>query len=307
MIGRGCAAMSGTRKDPVLPFDHGYIAINNNGLPHMTDAATLAPPAESNLVPTPHLDDLPRRYADFATFCEALDYAAQGKRGLNFHDPRGTLIRPYPFSELRHDALAMAARLIAHGIGKGDRIALIAETGPHFAALFCGAVYAGAWPVPLPLPTSFGGKEHYIDQIAVQMQSAEPRAAALPRGTRRNGRRRCRAPGLRGLAWHDFAREAAPDVDCPRPCPTTSATCNIRAARPGSRTASRSPTARCSTISPPMRTACSSATMTAASAGCPGITTWAWSAACSRRSAASSRSITSRPRISPAARSPGST
>jgi fatty-acyl-CoA synthase len=38
---------------------------------------------------------------------EALDYAAQGKRGLNFHDPRGNLARPYPYSELRADALAM--------------------------------------------------------------------------------------------------------------------------------------------------------------------------------------------------------
>ena len=33
--------------------------------------------------------------------------------------------------------------------------ALIAETAPEFCALFFGTVYAGAWPVPLPLPTSF--------------------------------------------------------------------------------------------------------------------------------------------------------
>ena len=110
----------------------------------MTDTATLVPKTKCNLVPTANEDKHPRRYADFANFCEALDYAAKGKRGLNFHDPRGQLIRAYPFSELRHDALAMAYRLIAHGVQKGDRIALIAETGPYFAALFCGAVYAGA-------------------------------------------------------------------------------------------------------------------------------------------------------------------
>ena len=105
----------------------------------MIDTATLAPPAESILVPTPNEDSHPRRFADFATFAEALDYAALGKRGLNFHDPRGTLIRPYPFSELREDALETAYRLIARGVKPGDRIALIAETGTHFAALFCGA------------------------------------------------------------------------------------------------------------------------------------------------------------------------
>jgi fatty-acyl-CoA synthase len=146
----------------------------------MTDTATLVPTANNTLIPTPNEDTLPRRYADFANFCEALDYAATGKRGFNFHDPRGVLIRAYPFSELREDALAMAYRLIAQGVKPGDRIALVAETGPHFAALFCGAIYAGAWPVPLPLPTSFGGKDNYIDQIAVQMASAEPSILLYP-------------------------------------------------------------------------------------------------------------------------------
>ena len=46
----------------------------------------LAPPGA-----TPTLDTLPRRLADFATLGEALDYAAHGRRGLNFHDARGTL------------------------------------------------------------------------------------------------------------------------------------------------------------------------------------------------------------------------
>ena len=90
----------------------------------MTDTAALAP-----LAPTPNACALPRRFADFATFGEALDYAAQGTRGLNFHDPRGALTRAYPFSELRADALDMARRLIARGIQKGDRVALVAETG----------------------------------------------------------------------------------------------------------------------------------------------------------------------------------
>src|SRR3546814_15955369 len=68
----------------------------------------------------------------------------------------------------------MAHRLIAAGIRPGDRIALIAETCPEFAASFFGAIYAGSWPVPLPLPTSFGGREAYIDQIRVQLSSSDP-------------------------------------------------------------------------------------------------------------------------------------
>ena len=146
----------------------------------MTDTATLPGSDTAILVPTPNEDELPRRLSNFATFGEALDYAAKGKRGMNFHDPRGQLKRVYPYSELRLDALAMARRLIAHGVKKGDRIALIAETGPDFAALFCGTIYAGAWPVPLPLPTSFGGKESYIDQLAVQLASSDPLALFYP-------------------------------------------------------------------------------------------------------------------------------
>jgi fatty-acyl-CoA synthase len=128
----------------------------------------LAPPGA-----TPTLDTLPRRLADFATIGEALDYAATGRRGLNFHDARGTLERTYSYSELRADALAHARRLRALGIRVGDRIALVAETGPDFAACFFGAVYAGAWPVPLPLPTSFGGRDAYVDQLVIQLKSCD--------------------------------------------------------------------------------------------------------------------------------------
>ena len=129
----------------------------------------LAPPGA-----TPTLDTTPRRLADFATIGEALDYAARGRRGLNFHDARGTLTQAYAYTELREDALAHARRLIGLGIKPGDRVALVAETGPEFASCFFGAVYAGAWPVPLPLPTSFGGREAYVDQLAIQLKSCDP-------------------------------------------------------------------------------------------------------------------------------------
>src|SRR5947208_6547705 len=87
-------------------------------------ATDLAPPGA-----TPTLDPLPRRLADFATLGEALDYSARGKRGLNFHDARGTLTRAYTFAELREDSLANARRFVSLGIKPGDRIAMIAETG----------------------------------------------------------------------------------------------------------------------------------------------------------------------------------
>jgi len=182
----------------------------------MVDAATLSQPAGTVLEPTPNDDSLPRRYADFATFAEALDYAAQGLRGLNFHDPRGTLTRAYPFRELREDALKVAYRLIARGIAPGERIALIAETGPHFAALFCGAIYAGAWPVPLPLPTSFGGKDSYIDQIAVQMKSAEPTMLVFPEELESMAGAAAAQQGCEGISWQQFWLEDGPEAPLPQ-------------------------------------------------------------------------------------------
>src|SRR3546814_8135555 len=74
------------------------------------------------LTPTPTLCAQPRRFSDFATVGEALDYAAQGGRGLNFHDPRGRLMRAYSYRELRDDARLAAYRLIAAGVPPGDRI-----------------------------------------------------------------------------------------------------------------------------------------------------------------------------------------
>ena len=135
---------------------------------------------DSKMLPTPNDCALPRRRSDFATFNEAIDYAARSEKGLNFHDMRGTLERAYSYREMREDALAMARRLVAAGIAKEDRVALVAETGPEFAALFCACTYVGAWPVPLPLPTSFGGKDSYIDQLAVQLESSDPKLFIYP-------------------------------------------------------------------------------------------------------------------------------
>jgi fatty-acyl-CoA synthase len=169
--------------------------------------------------PTPTTDSLPRRFSDFETLGEALDYAAQGVRGLNFHDMRGQMARSYPFSELRKDALDMAYRLISHGVKPEDRIALIAETGPDFAALFFGCIYAGAWPVPLPLPTSFGGKESYIDQIAVQLQSCDPSILFFPSELRETAGEAARKNNVEGLDWEGFADRIALRTDLPQAQP----------------------------------------------------------------------------------------
>jgi fatty-acyl-CoA synthase len=175
--------------------------------------------APGALVPTPTDDGLPRRFADFGTMAEALDYAAQSRRGLNFHDHRARLIRPYPFTELRADALADAHRLVARGVKPGDRIALIAETAPEFVALFFGSLYAGAWPVPLPLPTSFGGRDSYVDQLAVQLNSSHPMILFFPPELAGMAGEAAEAAGVEGIDWAQFQASEAVETPLPRARP----------------------------------------------------------------------------------------
>jgi fatty-acyl-CoA synthase len=175
----------------------------------------LAPPGA-----TPTLDTLPRRLADFGTIGEALDHAAQGRRGLNFHDARGTLAKTYSYAELREDALVNARRLISLGVKVDDRIALVAETGPEFAACFFGAVYAGAWPVPLPLPTSFGGREAYVDQLAVQLRSCDPKLFLYPKDLADFCKDAADAAGVDAHAWDSLdSVEPAGLLELPKASP----------------------------------------------------------------------------------------
>src|SRR3982751_584605 len=174
----------------------------------------LAPPGA-----TPTLDDQPRRLADFGTIGEALDYAARGARGLNFHDARGTLARAYPYSVLREDAQIVARRFVALGIKPGDRIALVAETGEEFAACFFGAVYAGAWPVPLPLPTSFGGREAYVDQLGVQLKSSDPALLLYPPELTEFCKAAADQAGVTSRSWDTLDGVAAASGELPRAGP----------------------------------------------------------------------------------------
>jgi fatty-acyl-CoA synthase len=131
--------------------------------------------------PTPTFDPtLPRRHADFSTLTEALDYAAGGVRGLNFYSARGELSVAAPFSLIRDKAIEFGRRLLALGLEKGDRVALIADTSLDFVVAFMGCQYASVLPVPLPLPTSFGGREGYCQQLSQQMSSCVANIAIAP-------------------------------------------------------------------------------------------------------------------------------
>ncbi len=163
------------------------------------DSTTLAEP-------TPTRDELPRRLGDFNTLVEALEYAAHGKRGLNFHSARGELEEIATYADLRRRALAIGRRLSGLGYEAGERIALIAETSADFVAFFLGCQYARVLPVPLPLPTSFGGRDAYVEQLRIQLKSCAAAALVGPGSMDDIMQEAAQDAGMRFVGSHaDFA------------------------------------------------------------------------------------------------------
>lgn len=132
------------------------------------------------IAPTPTQDSLPRRLGDFPTLVDALDYAAQGERGVNFYSARGELGTILTYKDLRDRARQIGRKLRGMGFAAGDRVALIAATEADFVSFFMGCQYASVLPVPLPLPTSFGGRDGYVSQLRLQMQSCRARGMVGP-------------------------------------------------------------------------------------------------------------------------------
>ncbi len=168
--------------------------------------------------PTPLHSGIPFITGRFHTLTAALDYAATGATGFDFYNARAELQGSLSYADLRLRALADARRLVHKGLKPGDRLALIAETGPDFAAAFFGALYAGVLPVPLPLPTSFGGRDAYVDQIRIQLTSSDPVLVLGPDSLKPLFAEA--ADGMvAALGWKEFQALADPDATLPEASP----------------------------------------------------------------------------------------
>ena len=118
--------------------------------------------------------DLEQKLAGFKTIAEGLDYAARGLTGFNFYSAKGVLSHVLTFAELRSRALATARKLVSAGLKRGDRVAVIAETGPEFMAVFFGCQYAGLVPCPDAL-------HHVYRRARMPMSSGSPACCARRR------------------------------------------------------------------------------------------------------------------------------
>lgn len=108
--------------------------------------------------------------ARFATLNEALAEAARSPHGLCLIDPRGeeTLL---PFADIHARAGRCAASLLSSGLEPGQRVAICLPTGPDFFDAYFGTLLAGAVPVPVAPPSSFGRTEDRLRTIGGMLQA----------------------------------------------------------------------------------------------------------------------------------------
>jgi len=117
---------------------------------------------------------------EFSTLTEGLDYAAKGDTGFNFYAPRGALQHVLAYSDMREKALETGARLINAGLERGERVAIVAETGPEFVITFFACQYAGLVPCPVPYAMNIGGRDAYVSRIAGMLNAAAASAIVTP-------------------------------------------------------------------------------------------------------------------------------
>ncbi|MCX7346321.1 MAG: fatty acyl-AMP ligase [Alphaproteobacteria bacterium] len=149
----------------------------------MTKTLSLARDHENQreVVRTPRSNrQLPQLLAPFATLAEGLDYAAQGVTGFNFYSSRGALQDVLPYGLLRRRALSTARKLLSLGFERGDRVAVVAETGPDFIVVFFACQYAGLVPCPMPYTMYIGGKDAYVERVAGMLRAARAGTVITP-------------------------------------------------------------------------------------------------------------------------------
>jgi acyl-CoA synthetase (AMP-forming)/AMP-acid ligase II len=98
-------------------------------------------------------------------------------RGIRFADATGgwTMVS---YRRLAERTRRTAASLRRAGLVPGDRLAVVARTGPAFVTTFFGALAAGCVPAPLATPAAFQSAGSYAEHLTGALRAAEVAAVA---------------------------------------------------------------------------------------------------------------------------------
>ena len=89
---------------------------------------------------------------------------------------REDTIREFTYGELYRHSLAVAGWLKAHGVEKGDRVALLLENGPEWPMSYFGALLAGAVAVPLDPVSRWDHIQHALEETQARIIFTFPQA-----------------------------------------------------------------------------------------------------------------------------------
>jgi fatty-acyl-CoA synthase len=85
----------------------------------------------------------------------------------------GESVEQVPWGKVFEDAVAVAGRLQARGVGPGARVALLGTTGRPLVTAIEGVWLAGAAVVMLPLPMRLASLEAFVDQTRARVRHAD--------------------------------------------------------------------------------------------------------------------------------------
>ncbi len=121
------------------------------------------------------------------------------------------------YSELYREALLVAGAFEARGVRAGDKVAIMLGTSRGFFAVFMGALFARAVPVPLYPPLSRSRIEEYAKRQSTILENARARVLVTVREARSLGSvLRAGAPELRDVIDVSDLLEAPGPIDAPR-------------------------------------------------------------------------------------------
>jgi fatty-acyl-CoA synthase len=131
-----------------------------------------------------HLDTRAMMQHEPQTLVEALlALPPDEARGFRFRALDGT-DRFFQWREVEREARRRGGLLLASGLQKGERLALVIAEPHEFVLTFLGAVLAGIVPVPLYPRSSFKAKNAYVETVAHIVRAASARALVTLESTR---------------------------------------------------------------------------------------------------------------------------
>jgi fatty-acyl-CoA synthase len=93
---------------------------------------------------------------------------------VTLHTSKGPVVRGAP--RAFDSALRWSALLRARGVARGDRVAILMPTSHAFVESMLGTMLAGAVPVPLATPMTFGSVDRYLLNLQAIVADCDARA-----------------------------------------------------------------------------------------------------------------------------------